>query len=97
MELREDQGTTTVRPTALEKAVISFVLAVVIGLLSWVSYTLLNTSQQIAVINTKLDYLSEASKTSYSAADAAADQRNIDRRFAEFDRRVTALETDRTR
>lgn len=83
VEVRDEHGVVRVRPTAGEKVAFSVAVAVITALLLWNGKTTLETSQAVAVLNTKLDGIT---------AVAAAEQGAYDGKLEELDRRVTKLE-----
>ena len=81
-----------VEPTLIEKAILAIVATIVIGLLTWLGTTQLETLKQMAVLTTKIEYLQEASKNWYTSSDAAADRRSSEIRMTDLERRVETLE-----
>lgn len=90
------QSPVQVEPTTVEKAILAIVTTIVVGLLTWLGATQLETLRQMAVLTTKIEYLQDASKNWYTSSDAAADRRTSDTRTTDLERRVQALE-DRQR
>ena len=82
----------SVEPSTVEKGILAIVTTIVIGLLTWLGATQLETLRQVAVMTTKIEYLQDASKNWYTSSDAAADRRSSDIRTADLERRVQALE-----
>lgn len=81
-----------VEPTTVEKGILAIVTTIVIGLLTWLGATQLETLRQVAVMTTKIEYLQEASKNWYTSSDAAADRRSSEIRMTDLERRVQVLE-----
>lgn len=84
-----------VEPTTVEKGILAIVTTIVIGLLTWLGATQLETLRQIAVMTTKIEYLQESSKNWYTSSDAAADRRSSEIRTTDLERRVQSLEERR--
>lgn len=86
-----------VEPTMVEKTILAIVTTLVVGLLTWLGATQLETLRQMAVLTTKIEYLQDASKNWYTASDAASDRRTNDQRMSDLERRVQVLEDGQRR